>query len=421
MDLTERVIEKEYFQKLKSRVNHNYQIADFYFGMYEETRKDNFLNKSRAIDLCCKWWDIDFYQLLKVKDIKRVNLCKDKFCLNCQSMIAQKRQQKYAPVLDELRKDYEVYHMVVTVPNCEAEELLPLLNRIYKKFRFLMRYFSGERKVRGIDFMQYGYGGAVRGLEVTQNEATKQFHPHFHTMILLRKGLKLEYKHINQFSYDKGKLTCKFSDLEILLQKIWYLLMNDKRVILKAIEELKLGYDIHISDSEGHYHECFKYACKGAFKDDDGGGFLYNEQTFRTLYQALYKRHMIQGYGLLYNFEDLDGDILEDEIIDEYERIIASLKDFEKPIFRVEGLDAVIESCINSCMYISKSNIRRYLLERREEIISKHLLIADCLDDFFSQPVKEVLEQTSILENKEVHKNERAFTIRKKRTFNGNK
>lgn len=405
MGLNDRVIEKEYFQKLKSRVTHNYKIADFYLDMFEETGKEIFQNKSRAIDVCCKWWDIDFYQLLKVKDIKRVNLCKDKFCLNCQSMIAQKRQQKYAPVLDELRKDFEVFHMVVTVPNCEAEELLPLLNRMYTKFRYLMRYFNGQRKVKKINFMQYGYGGAVRGLEVTQNEKTKQFHPHFHTIILLRKGLKLDYKHINKYSYDNGKLSCKFSDLEILLQKIWYLLMNDERVTAKSIEELKLGYDIHMSDSEGHYHECFKYACKGAFKDDDGGGFLYNEQTFRTLYGALNNRRMIQGYGRLYNFEDLDGDILDDWLEDEYQRIISNLKDFEKPVFRVEGIDEVIESCINACKYISKSNLRRYLEDRREEIIAKDLLLSECLEDFFSQPVKEVLGQTSMFDNSSSDKN----------------
>lgn len=401
MGIDERVIEREYFQKVKSRVNFNYKIADFYLDMYEELAEDKFLNKSKLIDGCCKWWDIDFYQLLKVKDIKRVNLCKDKFCLNCQSMIAQKRQQKYEPILDELRKDYEVFHMVVTVPNCEADELFGLLNRMYKKFLFLMRYLSGQRKVKNIDFMKYGYGGAVRGLEVTQNEKTKQFHPHFHAMVLLRKGLKLDYKHVNPYSFDHGILQCKFSDLEILLQKIWFLLMNDERVTAKAIDELKVGYDIHMSDSEGHYHECFKYACKGAFKDDDGGGFLYDYQNFRVLYEALHNRHMIQGYGLLYNFDDEDGDILESEIEEEYEKIISALKDFEKPVFRVEGLDEVIESCINSCKYISKSNLRRYLEERREEITAKHMLISDCLDDFFSQPVKEVLGQTSMFDNEE--------------------
>ena len=108
--------------------------------------------------------------------------------------------------------------------------------------------------------------------------------------------------------------------------------MNDERVTAKAIEELKQGYDVYLTDSEGYYHEVFKYACKGAF-DPDKGAFLYKEQTFWTLYGALNNRRMIQGYGKLYNFNDLDGDILDDEATDLYERIISALIDFEKPIF----------------------------------------------------------------------------------------
>ena len=110
---------------------------------------------------------------------------------------------------------------------------------------------------------------------------------------------------------------------------------------------------------------------------------------------------MIQGYGLLYNFEDLDSEVLDDYAVDEYEKMISALKDFEKPIFKTEGLDEVIESCINKCKYISKTNLRRYLEERREEILAKNLLISDCINDFFSKPVREVLGQTSMFDEEE--------------------
>lgn len=83
----------------------------------------------------------------------------------------------------------------------------------------MLEFFKGKRKVKNVDFLQYGYVGAVRGVEVTQSPKTKQFHPHFHSMILFRKGLQLEGTQINVYSFDNGKLTHKFSDLEILLQK----------------------------------------------------------------------------------------------------------------------------------------------------------------------------------------------------------
>lgn len=380
---SECVIDRGYFQELKSRIGHNYQIADFYRDMYEESGEEKYLNKSKVIDVCCKFWDLDLYRLLKIKDIKRVNLCKDKFCFNCQANLSNERQKRFAPILDKFREEYEVFHMIVTVPNCEGEELLPLLDKMYKKFPFMLRYFRGKAKVKDIDFLQYGYAGGVRGLEVTQNQNDKSFHPHFHCMVLFRKGLELKGEFVNPYSYDKCVLVHKFSALEILLQKIWYLLMNDERVTAKAIEELKLGYDIQLNNSDGYYHEAFKYACKGAF-DEDKGAFLYNEQTFRTLYEALDNRRMIQGYGKLYNFDYLDDDILEAEADDLYERIVSALKDFELPSFIVESLDEIVERSAH-CKYISKSNIKRSLTECKDEVLAKHMLLVDSIEVFFQE------------------------------------
>lgn len=374
------VIEKSYFENLKFRIRHNYQIADFYLDMYGRTGKDTLLNKSKAINVCCKYWDIFHYVSLKVKNIKRVNLCKDKFCFNCQKVLADRRQLKYAPILDGLRKDYEIFHLVVTVPNCEGDELLPLLNKMYKKFPYMLEYFKGKRKVRGIDFLKYGYGGAVRGLEVTQNQDTKLYHPHFHSMILLKKGIKLKGETVSSYSYSKNNGFHKFTDLEILLQKIWYLLMNDERVTRKSVEELKQGYDIHLTDSEGNYHEVFKYACKGAF-DPDNGAFIYKEMSFKILYEALNNRRMIQGYGKLHNFDDLDGDILDDEADEQYEKVVSALDDFEKPLFLVENIDEVVERSVY-CKYISRSNIKRIVCEHAGEVKAKHILLVESLDDF---------------------------------------
>lgn len=365
MSLSENLIDKGYFQNLKKHVSHNYQIAEFYGNLYEETGDFGYFNKGKAIDLCCAWWDTDYYRMQNVKDIKRVNLCRDKFCFNCQSMLALKRQGKFEPQLDSFRKDYMIAHVIVTVPNCEAEELLPLLDKMYKKFPFLMRYFKGQAKVRGLDFEQYGYGGAVRGLEVTQNKEDKSFHPHFHCMVLFRKDLDLKGKFINSFSYDNGELVRKFSELEILFQKVWYLLMNDQTVTLKAVEELKEGYSVQVKDSKGYYHEAFKYACKGAF-DIEKGGFIYNEQTFRTLYTALHSRRMIQGYGALHNFIDLDGEILEADLKEWYSRLITELRQIEEPDFYCETLDEVIERS-GACKYTSKSNLKRLLYERMRQ------------------------------------------------------
>ena len=363
MSLNENTIDRGYFTDIAKHVALNYQISEFYENYYEDSGYDAFLNKSKSVELCGKWWDMDYYKMQNVKDIKRVNLCKDKFCFNCQSMLASKRYLKYTPILDSFRNNYKVCHMIVTVPNCKGGELKNLLNKMYKKFSFFMRYFRGKARVKGVDFLQYGYGGLVRGLEITRNEREKSYHPHFHCMVLFRSDIDLTKEQINSYSFDHGRLVRKFSELEILLQKVWFLLMNDKKVTAPALAELKEGYSVVLDDSDGHYYECFKYSCKGAF-DRDKGAFIYNERVFRLLYEALNNRRMIQGYGALHNFTDLDGELLEVDALAEYEQRVAQLRLIELPDFSVSSLDEILNDNKN-CTYISKSNFKRLVAERQ--------------------------------------------------------
>ncbi len=368
MNLAAQLIDSEFFEDMRAHVTRNYQIADFYRDRYEATCEELYDNKCRAVDNCAKWWDIEHYTALNVKDIKRVNLCRDKFCFNCQSMLAAKRFSKFVPVLEENARKYKILHVVFTVPNCEPDELKPLLDRMYRKFPFVLRYFKGQAKVRGVDFVKYGYAGAVRGLEVSYNSEEKTYHPHFHCMLLLRRGVDLRGKHTNAYSFDHFDPTQKhkFSDFEILLQKIWYLLLNDCKVTADNLERLKIGYDVQASDPQGNYHEVFKYACKGAFKGGEGAA-IYQAQIFWTLYEALHSRRMIQGYGALHNFNDLDGEILEEDTAALYAAYVAKLQEVEKPVFKVESLEEVCDRSRGGCKYISKSNLRRVLAERRRE------------------------------------------------------
>ena len=391
--VNENRISKEHFIELSQRTRLNYQISDFYFDKYELTGSEKFLNKSKSIKVCCKFLDIDFFKDLKIKDVKRVNLCRDKFCFNCQSKMANERQARFAPQLDELRKDYEVFHLVLTVPNCLGENLKAVVDKMYKKFPYIIRYFKGLKKVKNVDFLSYGYAGAVRSFEITQNQSDKRFHPHFHCRVLFKKGLTLNKTITNAYSFDNGIKKRKFSALEILLQKIWYLLMNDERVTAKAIEELKLGYDVQMSDSVGRYHEAFKYAVKGAF-DEEKGKFIYSEQTFWTLFEALDNRRMIQGYGLLYNFDECE-DIVSSETDLRYEYIIYVFRQIEKPTFRIEELEEAIKLA-EEFIYISKGTLRRVLEDRRAEIEAKAMLASDGIENFFDEP-----EQTTIFKKEE--------------------
>ena len=74
---------------------------------------------------------------------------------------------------------------------------------------------------------------------------------------------------------------------------------------------------------------------------------------------------MIQGYGALHNFKDEDGAILEEDLTQNYEAMIAHLQYLEDPVFVVEQLEQVIDD--KNCRYISKSNLRKLLLQQRRE------------------------------------------------------
>lgn len=357
-------IQTEHFEDISDKIRKNPEIAGFYDGLFFDTGDFAYQGRARSVALCCKWWDMEYYRLQSVKDIKRVNLCRDKFCYNCQSLLALKRQNKYSPVLDSLYNDYTLCHVVVTVPNVPyipQDGLKETVKKMYLKFKHLTRFLSGDKKVRGVNFSEFGYAGAVRALEVTTN-AENTFHPHFHCIMLLRKGFKPERNYINSFSFDNGKLARKFSAFEILLQKVWFLLMNDIPVTRESIDGLKEGYSVICDPVErGEYHEVFKYACKGAFKD----GTIYDRTIFRALYFALHGRRMIQGYGVLHNFKDEDGEILEADLTENYEAMVAQLHYLEDPVFVVEHLDHIIEE--KNCRYISKNNLRKLLIQRRKE------------------------------------------------------
>lgn len=361
MDIYETSIEGEHFADISEKIARNADLSVFYDNLFRDTEDFAFNGRAKAIRACCQWWDTDYYRLQQVKDIKRVNLCKDKFCYNCQSMLAIKRQSKYAPVLDELYDHYQLFHMVVTVPNCGGDELPLVLRKMYLKFQYMVRYLDGREHIRGMDFASYGYAGALRALEVTQNRLDGTFHPHFHCMILFRKGITFERKQINSYSFDGGQFVRKFSELEIILQKVWRLLMDEQTVTREAVEDLKEGYSIIIDPvKKGEYHEVFKYACKGAFKD----GTIFDENTFRILYYALHSRRMIQGYGILHNYKDEAGEILEADLDLNYEEMIAQLRLIEDPIFKVESLKEI--SAEKNCVYVSKSNLKKLLIERKK-------------------------------------------------------
>ncbi len=364
------------FEKLTRRTKKNEMVSEFYEALAEDIEEnriglyynpDTLRNVADRMRKCCRYFDIDHYLFQGVKDVLRTNSCKNRFCDNCQNALAKQRERRFAPVLDDLSRAYDVYHIVFTVPNVYAEELRACVDRMYKQFAYVNRLFSGDAKIKGLSFAQYGYVGAVRALEITKNRIEGTFHPHFHCLFLLRKGLKLDKgrKTVNRFSFNNpdvrkshhkveyGMPERYFSPFEILLQKIWRLRMDGVKLTLQNIEALEDGYSVIVENANGKYKEVFKYATKGIFKEGEENA-LGGYRDFLPLFNALYGRRLIQGYKILngFDFEELDQNA--DEV---YLRIRQKLDELEKP-HRTFEFRNQIEENIRKYTYISRSSVQ---------------------------------------------------------------
>ena len=207
-----------------------------------------------------------------------------------------------------------------------------------------------------------------RSSEVAGNNAEygkRRFSSSFALFICPKKGLNLEKRNVNDYSYDKGVLVRYFSDFEILIQKIWYLLITGKKVKYDEIESLLQGYSCIADLAKDGYHEVFKYAIKNNIKR----GQMFDYETFKIFENLLYKRRTIQGYGCLYGNDMSDEELLENEADDIYTEIINELLKEEEPEMLVESFNRVMQNIVSEAetKYISRKSIRQYILEAKKE------------------------------------------------------
>ena len=363
---------KEWFEDLQVKAGYNVYQSEYYELLAEETHDDVYKRKAERTLACSKVWNLNYYIRHGVKQIENIVRCNDAFCYVCQSLKAQRRFELYAPILKALEKDHDIYHVVFTVPNVIGPKLKWTLDKMYERFGRLMEYFRGSKKIKGLDFYQYGYRGAVRTLEITTGK-WDDFHPHFHCMFVLSKNApNMEKVELNSFSYGKydfktgeGKLTL-FSRFEWLLQRIWCLLLLDIKVTKENILNIypltdflyKDGFDVKSDKAEpkpgkspeSAYHEIFKYVVKGTYKKEK----IFTYEAFCWMYNALKDRHVYQTYGCLreFDFNEVDDMVSPKTISDFYfESLLKELQKRETPM--------VVQSCIEEILKDLDSNRKR--------------------------------------------------------------
>lgn len=346
-DFKDISISKEHLIDIINHKEYNKTIVSYYERLASEFDL-SLGNQIENISSCNSWWLIDHYRNQKIKDFKKTNLCKDKFCNNCKKVKQASRLTKFMPIINSFSKDKYIYHLVLTVPNCKGSELKDTIVKMFKSFSYVINYLKLKKKIKDVDFEKYFYAGAIRSLEVTFKGDS--YHPHLHCIIALDKPLN-EDKHItNTYSKSKKNGFRKFTEFEILIQKIWYLLNNSERVNKKSIDNLDLGYSCIIDPiDESSIYEVFKYMTKST--DEKSNILTYD--NFKVLYFALYRVRQIQGYGCFYNIKDDDS--LIDQVDEYYDVLISILKTKEDPIEVCEAPEDLL--CDNENLLISRNKI----------------------------------------------------------------
>lgn len=353
IELKNALVDKSVISDVVNNIKNNYIIQGYYTRFSKENSvafpNDMLVKKLDRISFCNKFWALDKYDLAKVKDFKKTNLCRDKFCSNCKKVKQAARMARYIPEISKYKDS--LYHLVLTVPNVPGIDLRITIKKMISTFKKLILYINGSKSIKGYDFSSWGYEGAIRSLEVTFKGDS--YHPHFHVALSL-PGLKLDKKYIETlYSFSYGKLSNKFSIEELLIQKLWYLLYNDKSITFSNINKLKHGYSCFITKfKESDYAELFKYISKNS----DEQGNLLTYENFVCLYYSLYNVKQIQGYGVFYNIKDIDDvDVLQHE----YDILISALKEKEAPSVIYERPEALLSD--TNYMLISRKSYFKYL------------------------------------------------------------
>lgn len=250
--------------------------------------------RSNHIGTCNQFWRTVTYEANHVKVLEGTCRCKDKFCHNCNQANKMVRKSRYLPHLEPFQDS--LYHMTLTVPNCCGVDLRETVRLMSRCFKTLVTYLNGNKKVRGIDLMQYGFQGCIRTLEITYKKDS--YHPHFHVVAVLGNGDGLERKHIHsQFSGAGNRL---FSDFEIIIQRMWWLLMNRKSLTADNIlgEGSGLGrYSCVIDKCQPNdFESLFGYVAKTYSADNKPMTY----ENFKRLFLALEGVRQIQPYGVFY-------------------------------------------------------------------------------------------------------------------------
>ncbi len=227
---------------------------------YSTNRKHSTIaTLKRLIDVSDKHWKKRYWKAYHCKNVLlqdgnklQGSLCRKRWCQTCNRIKTAELINGYSKPLQNLQNEDNLYFITLTTKTVKSRKLN---NEIIKRYKAFTRIKDNLRKNYGIKLV------GARKLEITYNEITNEYHPHFHFI-------------------QQGKHEAE------MLQKLW---------LEQFPQASEKAQDIRLIDANNSDNlvEIFKYATKQIVKDETTAAALHN------IYHALDGKRVFQTYGKL--------------------------------------------------------------------------------------------------------------------------
>lgn len=256
-----------------------YKIANTYLAMAYETVNER---RSERMRNCAS--ELHYHRIGDKMRLVHADFCRVRLCPICQWRRSLKNFGHMNKIVSAIGDKCRYIFLTLTIKSCNGPELSEEMTHMIKAFKAFIEYKACEQ----------AFKGWYRGLEVTHNLDTDEYHPHLHVLLAVNPS----YFHSKHYLSQK-----QITDLWQRALKVHYTPIVDIRKCY--------GNDVK------SIAEVAKYACKpGDIINYDDWDLTVD--TVRVLDAAFEGRRLIAYGGLLkewhkkLNLDDADdGDLLD--------------------------------------------------------------------------------------------------------------
>jgi hypothetical protein len=213
-----------------------------------------------------KYWDTYHCSnvIIQQGNIFRSSLCRKRWCTECCRIKTAELTNGYKKPLLDLG---QLYFVTLTKPNVKGRELRSEIKKMIKAFQLIK---NNIRNTYGIKLQ------GMRKIEITYNETTDTYHPHFHLI------------------QDNAAASN-------LVLELWLKQFPNAKSVAQDIREID-------TRNENAFIELFKYATKETTKE----GKTYSGFVLKTIYSSIEGLRIYQTYGTIRKVKQPDEKLIEE-------------------------------------------------------------------------------------------------------------